>query len=73
MVVFSGFYESPGPPTSGNAHGIAPSHRHGYRKGLRRMTRSTVNEPGRLGDHSRRTGRIRSRITNDVIERLRPN
>jgi hypothetical protein len=31
MVAFSGFYESPGPPSSGNARGIAPSHRHGYR------------------------------------------
>jgi len=35
VVAFSGFYESPGPPSSGNARGIAPSHRHGYQKGLR--------------------------------------
>ena len=28
-----------------------------------------MNEPGRLGDQSRRMGRIRSRITNDVIEK----
>ena len=33
------------------------------------VTQSTVNEPGRLGDQSRRMGRIRSRITNDVIEK----
>jgi len=31
-----GFYESPGPPPWGNAGGIAPSHRHGYRNGKRR-------------------------------------
>ena len=36
-------------------------------------TRSTVSEPGRLGDHSRRMGRIRIRITNDVIERIWSN
>ncbi len=36
-------------------------------------TRSTANEPGRLGDQSRRMGWIRSRITNDVIERLWSN
>jgi hypothetical protein len=34
------------------------------------VTRSTANEPGRLGDQSRRMDRIRSRITKDVIERL---
>ena len=36
-------------------------------------TRSTANEPGRLGDQSRRMDRIRSRITKDVIERLWSN
>ena len=30
MAVFNGFYESPGPPTLGDARGIAPLHRHGY-------------------------------------------
>jgi len=34
------------------------------------ITRSTANEPGRLGDQSRWMDRIRSRITKDVIERL---
>jgi len=33
MAAFSGFYENPGPPSSGNAHGIAPSHCHGYQNG----------------------------------------
>ncbi len=35
MEVFSGFYESPGPPSSGDAHShsIAPLHRHGHRNG----------------------------------------
>ena len=36
-------------------------------------TRSTANEPGRLGDQSRRMDQIRSRITKDVIERLWSN
>jgi len=37
-------------------------------------TRSTVNEPGRRGDQSRRRmDRIRSKITKDVIERLWSN
>ena len=33
------------------------------------VAQRTENEPGRLGDQSRRMGRIRSRITNDVIEK----
>ena len=36
-------------------------------------TRSTANEPGRLGDQSRWMGCIRSRITINVIERLWSN
>ena len=36
MVAFTGFYESPGPPPSGNVHGIAPSHCHCYQNGQRR-------------------------------------
>ena len=35
---------------------------------LWRLTRSTANEPGRLGDQSRWMGPIRSRITIDVIK-----
>ena len=35
-VVASGFYESPGPPSSGDVLGISPAHRHGYRNGPRR-------------------------------------
>jgi hypothetical protein len=37
MAVFSGFYESPGPPLSGNARGIIPpqpdDHRNGHHNG----------------------------------------
>ena len=33
MVVFSGFYESHGPPPLGDAHGIVPSHRYGHQNG----------------------------------------
>ena len=36
MMAFSGFYESPGHPSSGNACGIAPSHRNGHRNGPQR-------------------------------------
>ena len=35
MGAFSGFYESHGPTPSGNAHSIAPLHRHGYRNSQR--------------------------------------
>ena len=33
MVVFSGLYESPGPPPSGNACGIVPPHCDDHRNG----------------------------------------
>ena len=36
MAEFSGFYESPGPPSWGDALGISPAHRHGYQNGPRR-------------------------------------
>ena len=33
MAVFSGLYESPGPPPSGDARGIVPPHRDDHRNG----------------------------------------
>ena len=33
MAVFSGFYESPGPPPSGDVRGIVPPHRDDHRNG----------------------------------------
>ena len=36
MVVFSGFYESHGPPPSGNDLGIVPAHRNGHQSGQQR-------------------------------------
>ncbi len=33
MAVFSGFYESPGPPPSGDVCSIVPSHRNGHQNG----------------------------------------
>ncbi len=36
MAEFSGFYESPGPSSSGNLLCISPAHRDGHRNGLRR-------------------------------------
>ena len=35
ITAFSGFYESPEPPSLGDVCGIAPPHCHGYRNGLR--------------------------------------
>ena len=36
MVVFSGFYESHEPPSSGDAHGRVPPHCDGHRNGKQR-------------------------------------
>ena len=36
MAEFSGFYESPGSPSSCDARGIAPSHLHGDQNGPQR-------------------------------------
>ena len=36
MAAFSGFYESPRPPSSGDVRGIVPAHCHGHRNGLQR-------------------------------------
>jgi len=33
MAAFSGFYESHGPPPSGDARGIVLAHRHGHQNG----------------------------------------
>ena len=33
MAVFSGLYESPGPPPSGDARGIVPPHRNDHQNG----------------------------------------
>jgi hypothetical protein len=33
MAASSGFYQSPGPPLLGNAHGIVPAHRRGHQNG----------------------------------------
>jgi hypothetical protein len=36
MAAFSGFYESHGPPPSGNELGIVPAHRNGHQSGQQR-------------------------------------
>ena len=36
MAAFSGFYESPEPPSSVDSRGIALSHRHGHQNGPQR-------------------------------------
>jgi len=45
MAAFSGFYECPGPPSLGDEHGVAPSHRHGYRNGLQRRCLHSLSLP----------------------------
>ena len=45
MAVFSGFHESPGPPSSGDARGIAPSHRHGCRNDQQRRYMCSLSPP----------------------------
>ena len=45
MAAFSGFYESPGPPPSGDACGIAPSHRHANKNGQQRRYIGLLSPP----------------------------
>ena len=49
MAEFSGFYESPGPPPSGDALGISLAHRHDYRNHPRRKCIRSSPPPFLLG------------------------
>ena len=49
MAEFSGFYESPGPPSSGDALGISLAHRNGYRNDPRQKCIRSSPPPFLLG------------------------
>jgi len=49
MAEFSGFYESPGPPSSGDVLGISLAHRNGYRNDPRRKCIRSSPPPFLLG------------------------
>jgi len=61
MAVFSGLYESPGPPPSGNARGIVPPHRDDHRNGHQSGQNRCVDcrPGGRRGDTERVVARWR--------------
>ena len=67
MVVFSGLYESPGPPPSGDARGIVPLHRdhhqNGHQSGYILHYRCVDCRPGgRRGDTERVVARWRRSV-----------
>jgi hypothetical protein len=67
MVVFSGLYESPGPPPSGYARGIVPPHRdhhqNGHQSGYILHNRCVDCRPGgRRGDTERVVARWRRSV-----------
>jgi hypothetical protein len=45
MVAFSGFYKSPGPPSSGDTRSIAPLHRNGYQNSQQRRYICSLSPP----------------------------
>ena len=67
MAVFSGLYESPGPPPSGDARGIVPPHRdhhqNGHQSGYILHRRTICCRPGgRRGDTERVVARWRRSV-----------
>ena len=71
MAVFSGLYESPGPPPSGDARGIVPPHRDGHRNGHQSgyiIHRCFVccRPGGRQGDTERVVARWRRPVASGV-------
>ena len=82
MAVFSGLYESPGPPPSGDARGIVPPHRDGHRNGHQSgyiIHRCFVccRPGGRQGDMERVVARWRrpvaSSVALDMLHRAMPH
>ena len=82
MAVFSGLYESPGPPPSGDARGIVPPHRDGHRNGHQSgyiIHRCFVccRPGGRQGDTERVVARWRrpvaSGVALDMLHREMPH
>ena len=82
MAVFSGLYESPGPPPSGDAHGIVPprcdDHRNGHQSGYMIHRCFVCCRPGgRQGDTERVVARWRrpmaSGVALDMLHRAMPH
>jgi hypothetical protein len=76
MAAFSGFYESPGPPPLGDAHGIVPPHRDGHQNGhqsgyILHLCIVCCLPGGRRGDTERVVARWRrpvaSRVALDML------
>ena len=71
MAVFSGLYESPGPPLSGDARGIVPPHRDDHQNGHQSgyiIHRCFVccRPGGRQGDTERVVARWRRPVASSV-------
>jgi len=71
MVVFSGFYESPGPPPSGDARGLVPPHHNDHQNGHQSgyiIHRCFVSccPGGRRGDTERVVARWRRPVASNV-------
>ena len=82
MAAFSGFYESPGPPPLGDAHGIVPPHRDGHQNGHQSgyiLHRCFVccRHGGRRGDTERviaqRRHPVASGVALDMLHRAMPH
>ena len=80
MAVFSGLYESPGPPPSGDARSIVPPHRDDHRNGHQSgyiIHRCFVCCSGRQGDTERVVARWRrpvaSGVALDMLHRAMPH
>ena len=71
MAVFSGLYESPGPPPLGDARGIVPphrdDHRNGHQSGYIILCCFVCSRPGgRQGDTERVVARWRRPVASGV-------
>jgi hypothetical protein len=83
MAVFSGLYESPGPPLSGDARGIVPPHRDDHQNGhqsgyiIHRCFVLCCRPGGRQGDTERVVARWRrpvaSSVALDMLHRAMPH
>jgi len=68
MVVLSGFYESPGPPPSGDARGIGDDHRNGHQSWHTIHCCFVCCCPGgRRGDTERVVARWRHPVASGVV------
>ena len=71
MAAFSGFYESPGPPPSGDARGIVTPHRDGHQNGhqsryILHLCIVSCRPGGRRGDTERVVAQWRHPVASGV-------